>query len=157
VLFIYSLENYASRNNFSFSRKCSYFREKHAFKLFHTSKDPVIQRGYLYCRHKPYGDSSCCLWKIKHTYDQSQQCYVLKDDSIFVHNHVLKNDIIVHERKYVKNEKELTIEELSYLEDIGKFHSCSMAKVLETMQNKFPQRAFDRNLLKQFIKKIKDT
>jgi len=53
-------------------------------------------------------------------------------------------------------EKELTIEELPYLEDIGKFHFCSMATVLETMQNKFPQRAFDRNLLKQFIKKIKD-
>ena len=106
-----SLENYASRNNFSFSRKCSYFCEKRAFELFH-SKDPVMQRGYLYCRHKAYGDRSCCPWKIKYTYDQSQRCYVIKDDSIFDHNHVLKNDYIVHERKYVKNEKELTIEEL---------------------------------------------
>jgi len=32
-----------------------------------------------------------------------------------------------------------------------------MATVLETMQNKFPQRAFDRNLLKQFIKNTKDS
>jgi len=49
-----------------------------------------MQRDYLFCCHKPYGDSSCCPWKIKYTYYHSQQCYVIKDDPIFVHNHQLQ-------------------------------------------------------------------
>lgn len=149
------LESYSSRNHFSFGRKCSYFNEKRSLELFH-SKDPVMQRGYLYCRHKHYGSNSCCSWKIKYTYAHSKQCYVIKDDSIFYHNHDLKDDYVVHERKYVKYEKELTSEELLHLEDIGKFQSYSMAKVLETMENKFMKRAFDRNLLKRIISKVKD-
>ena len=85
------LENYASRNHFSFTRKCSYSHEKCAQELFH-SRDPVMQRGYLYCCHKLYSSNSCCSWKIKYTYAHSEQCYVIKDDSF------LRDDYVVHER-----------------------------------------------------------
>lgn len=150
------LHDYASRHNFLFSRKCSYYSNLLSQELFH-SKERVMQRGYLYCSHK----NSCgvsCNWKLNYTYDKEKHCYIIKSNSDLTHNHNVAShhQTTIHGREFVSKEKQLTFDENAYLTYIGKHCSYGMPSILETMNSKFMGRTYDRNMLWRVINKVKD-
>ena len=73
-----------------------------------------------------------------------------------VHNHKIKSKCTIHGREYICKEKELTYDEKTYLDYVGKHCPYGMSKMLETMKLKFKGRTYDRNMLWRVIKKIRD-
>ena len=149
-----AFKSFSAKNGFTIGRKCSYFSKERSMSLFHSTSS-VMHRGQLYCLHKNSANQPCS-WKMKYTYLVEEQCYVIKPDSSFHHNHDLKNDIVIHERSYVEKEKALNKDEIIFLESIGKYHSYSMAKIMELMTTKFPRRDYCKQLLWRVINKTRD-